>query len=90
MAELVAVHGSSQTGVPTNFIHFTDGRRSRVEMRILAYRQRLASYRSLTLENLAIAFGISVEFDDAELTQFEASGCVICTINRVSTSPKRG
>ena len=53
-------------------------------MHILAYRQRLASYRPLTLESLARAFGISVEFVDAELTRFGASGRLICTIDRVS------
>lgn len=34
------------------------------EMRILAYAQLLESYRSLTLESLAQAFGVSVEFVD--------------------------
>lgn len=33
-------------------------------MRILAYTQLLESYRSLTLESLARAFGVSVEFID--------------------------
>ena len=84
ISELVAVHGQSQTGVPTNFICFTDGRHSRVEMCILAYNQLLDSYRSLLLERLATVFGISVEFVDAKLTQFIASGCLSCTIDRVS------
>ncbi|ELU42278.1 proteasome 26S subunit [Rhizoctonia solani AG-1 IA] len=34
------------------------------EMRILAYAQLLESYRSLTMESLAGAFGVSVEFVD--------------------------
>lgn len=34
------------------------------EMRILAYSQLLESYRSLTLESLSGAFGVSVEFID--------------------------
>jgi 26S proteasome regulatory subunit N7 len=34
------------------------------EMRILAYGQLLESYRSLTLESLSGAFGVSVEFVD--------------------------
>lgn len=34
------------------------------EMRILAYSQLLESYRSLTLDSLAGAFGVSVEFVD--------------------------
>jgi len=35
------------------------------EMRILAYSQLLESYRSLTLESLSRAFGVSVDFVDA-------------------------
>jgi 26S proteasome regulatory subunit N7 len=34
------------------------------EMRILAFSQLLESYRSLTLESLSGAFGVSVEFVD--------------------------
>lgn len=34
------------------------------EMRILAYAQLLESYRSLTLDSLAAAFGVSVGFID--------------------------
>ena len=52
-------------------------------MRILAYSQLLESYRSLTLESLATAFGVSVEFVDAELARFIASGRLNCTIDRV-------
>lgn len=33
-------------------------------MRILAYTQLLESYRSLTLDSLARAFGVTVEFVD--------------------------
>lgn len=34
------------------------------EMRILAYAQLLESYRSLTLESMSTAFGVSIEFID--------------------------
>ena len=34
------------------------------EMRILAYGQLLESYRSVTLESLSSAFGVSVDFID--------------------------
>lgn len=34
------------------------------EMRILAYTQLLESYRSLTLQYMAEAFGVSTEFMD--------------------------
>ncbi|EPQ57701.1 PCI-domain-containing protein [Gloeophyllum trabeum ATCC 11539] len=53
------------------------------EMRILAYNQLLESYRSLTLESLAAAFGVSVEFVDNELSRFIASGRLHCTIDKV-------
>lgn len=35
------------------------------EMRIIAYAQLLESYRSLTLDNMCSAFGVSPEFIDA-------------------------
>ncbi|EJD02499.1 proteasome 26S subunit [Fomitiporia mediterranea MF3/22] len=53
------------------------------EMRILAYAQLLESYRSLTLESLATAFGVSVPFVDNELARFIALGRLNCTIDRV-------
>ena len=34
------------------------------EMRILAYTQLLESYRSLTLESMALAFGVTVDYID--------------------------
>ena len=34
------------------------------EMRILAYSQLLESYRSLTLDSLALSFGVTVDFID--------------------------
>jgi 26S proteasome regulatory subunit N7 len=37
-------------------------------MRILAYSQLLESYRSLTLESLSGAFGVSVEFVDRHVS----------------------
>ena len=52
------------------------------EMRILAYAQLLESYRSLTLESLATAFGVSVAFVDNELSRFIALGRLNCTIDR--------
>ncbi|KAG0701692.1 26S proteasome subunit RPN7-domain-containing protein [Suillus ampliporus] len=53
------------------------------EMRILAYSQLLESYRSLTLESLSGAFGVSVEFVDSELSRFIANGRLHCTIDKV-------
>ncbi|KAK2459496.1 hypothetical protein APHAL10511_008480 [Amanita phalloides] len=53
------------------------------EMRILAYSQLLESYRSLTLESLSGAFGVSVDFVDNELSRFIANGRLHCTIDKV-------
>ncbi|KAH9993861.1 PCI-domain-containing protein [Russula vinacea] len=53
------------------------------EMRILAYAQLLQSYSSLTLDSLAHAFGVTVDFVDNELSRFIASGRLHATIDRV-------
>ncbi|KAH7889127.1 26S proteasome subunit RPN7-domain-containing protein [Phlebopus sp. FC_14] len=53
------------------------------EMRILAYAQLLESYRSVTLESLSGAFGVSVDFVDSELSRFIANGRLHCTIDKV-------
>ncbi|XP_018323910.1 26S proteasome non-ATPase regulatory subunit 6 [Agrilus planipennis] len=53
------------------------------EMRILAYSQLLESYRSLTLQYMAEAFGVSTDFIDEELSQFIATGRLHARIDRV-------
>jgi 26S proteasome regulatory subunit N7 len=53
------------------------------EMRILAYAQLLESYRSLTLESLAQAFGVSVEFVDSEISRFISTGRIHASIDKV-------
>lgn len=62
-------------------------------MRIIGYAQLLESYRSLTLDNMAQAFGVSSNFIDAELSRFIASGRLPAVIDRVSVldmhSPSR-
>jgi 26S proteasome regulatory subunit N7 len=52
-------------------------------MRILAYTQLLESYRSLTLESLSTAFGVSISFVDAELSWFIASNRLHASIDKV-------
>jgi len=54
------------------------------EMRILAYTQLLESYRSLTLQYMADAFGVSVAFIDQELARFIAAGRLHCKIDKVN------
>lgn len=53
------------------------------EMRILAYTQLLESYRSLTLQYMASAFGVSTDFIDGELSRFIAAGRLHCKIDKV-------
>lgn len=53
------------------------------EMKILAYSQLLESYRSLTLQYMAEAFGVTMEYIDGELSAFIASGRLHCKIDRV-------
>jgi len=53
------------------------------ELRILAYTQLLESYRSLTLDYMARAFGVSVDFIDRELSRFIAAGRLHYKIDKV-------
>ncbi|KAF8764895.1 26S proteasome non-ATPase regulatory subunit 6-like [Argiope bruennichi] len=53
------------------------------EMRISAYTQLLESYRSLTLQYMADAFGVTTEFIDKELARFIAAGRLHCKIDKV-------
>ncbi|XP_069693559.1 26S proteasome non-ATPase regulatory subunit 6 isoform X1 [Periplaneta americana] len=53
------------------------------EMRIMAYTQLLESYRSLTLEYMADAFGVTVEYIDQELSRYIAAGRLHCKVDKV-------
>lgn len=53
-------------------------------MRIRAYSQLLESYRSLTLDSLSNAFGVSPAFIDTELSRFIALRRLNCTIDKVN------
>jgi len=52
-------------------------------MRVKAYSQLLESYRSLTIESLSAAFGVSQEFVDTELSRFIANGRLHAFIDKV-------
>jgi len=54
------------------------------EMRIRAYAQLLESYSSLTLKSMALAFGVSEEFVDKDLSHFISLGRLNCTIDQVN------
>jgi len=53
------------------------------QMRVIAYSQLLESYRSLTLQYMADAFGVSINFIDKELSRFIAAGKLNCKIDKV-------
>jgi 26S proteasome regulatory subunit N7 len=52
-------------------------------MRLNAYKQFLASYRSVTLQAMASEFGVSAGFIDSELSSFISSGKLTCKIDKV-------
>jgi len=77
-----------------NFVHIIDAvradrylsRHNRHFMRIMrlnAYKQFLASYRSVKLEAMASEFGVSPSFIDTELSSFISSGKLTCKIDKV-------
>ena len=53
------------------------------EMRLVAYKQFLESYKSVTIKSMAHNFGVSVEFIDKELSSFIAAGKLACVIDKV-------
>lgn len=54
------------------------------EVRSVAYSQFLESYKSVTMEAMAKACGVSVNFLDIELSRFIASGRLNCKIDKVA------
>ena len=54
------------------------------EMRLVAYRQYLESFKSVTIENMAKSFGVSSDFIDRELSNFIYIGRINCKIDKVS------
>jgi len=54
------------------------------EMRLVAYRQYLESFKSVTIDNMAKSFGVTAEFIDTELSNFIYTGKINCKIDKVS------
>ncbi|KAG0456530.1 hypothetical protein HPP92_024318 [Vanilla planifolia] len=54
------------------------------EVRTVVYSQFLESYKSVTMEAMASAFGVSVDFIDRELSRFIAAGKLHCKIDKVA------
>ena len=55
------------------------------EMRLVAYTQFLDSYKSVTLQSMASAFGVRPEFLDAEVADFIVLGRLSAKIDKVSS-----
>lgn len=53
------------------------------ELRVIAYSQFLQSYRTATLQSIATAFGVSVEFIEVELSGFINSGRISAKIDAI-------
>ncbi|EAR96456.1 26S proteasome non-ATPase regulatory subunit 6 (macronuclear) [Tetrahymena thermophila SB210] len=53
------------------------------EIRIVIYSQFLESYKTVTLNSIAQAFGVSVEFIDKELSELISAGRLTCKIDKV-------
>jgi len=53
-------------------------------MRLVAYKQYLESFKSVTIGNMATAFGVSNDFIDKELSTFIYNGKLNCKIDKVS------
>lgn len=54
------------------------------EMRLVAYRQYLESFKSVTIKNMAHAFGVTETFLDVELSNFIYNGKINCKIDKVA------
>ncbi|XP_031493369.1 26S proteasome non-ATPase regulatory subunit 6 homolog [Nymphaea colorata] len=54
------------------------------EVRTVVYSQFLESYKSVTMDAMARAFGVNVDFIDMELSRFIAAGKLHCKIDKVA------
>lgn len=53
------------------------------EMRIISFSQLLESYRSVALDRMAQAFGVTTEYMDQELSRFISTGRLAAVIDKV-------
>lgn len=52
------------------------------ELHVLGYKQFLDSYKSVTLESMALSFGVGTEFLDLQLSRFIAAGRLTAKIDK--------
>ena len=74
----VAEHVRADLFMHTHFRYFLR------EARVVAYAQFLESYKSVTLQVMAAAFGVSPAFLDGELAEFIAAGRLNCKLDKVA------
>jgi len=55
-----------------------------LEMRLLAYKQILQAYKSLSLDYMAESFGVTRAFVEKEVSRFIAAGRLTCKIDHVA------
>ena len=53
------------------------------EMRLISFAQLLESYRSVALDSMAAAFGVTTDFMDRELSRFSSAGRLPAVIDKV-------
>ncbi|WFD35437.1 proteasome regulatory particle subunit [Malassezia cuniculi] len=54
------------------------------EMRVIAFTQLLESYRSVAIDKMAAAFGVTPEYIDAELSRFISAGRLPAVIDKAA------
>ena len=54
------------------------------EVRVLAYQQFLESYMSVSLESMALTFGVRPDYLDTDLASFISIGRLSCSIDKVN------
>lgn len=54
------------------------------EIRVVVYSQFLESYKTVSLQNMAAAFGVTADFIDAELCELISMRRINCKIDKVA------
>lgn len=54
------------------------------EVRVVVYSQFLESYKTVSLDNMAAAFGVTADFIDSELCELISMRRINCKIDKVA------